>query len=91
MSHDNNSYIEFFHASDVHDLEILRVFDRSILGVKQLNIADIKIYLGDIFFLDYYTGLYRLDIKRGQMIEVMGHYRAEHYTKFSIYSDDLDE
>lgn len=90
MSHDNNSYVELFHASDIKNPEILRVFDRSQLSLKQLNIADIHIYLGDIFILDYYTGLYRLDILRGQMIEVTGHYPAEHYNKFSLYSDDLD-
>lgn len=91
MSHDNNSYIEFFHSSDIHEIEILRVFDRTSLGLKQFNIADIQVYLGDIFVLDYYTGLYRLDILKGQAIEITGHYPVQHYTKFSLYSDDLDE
>jgi hypothetical protein len=74
MSHDNNSYIELLHASDIKNIEVLRVFDRSQLSLDKLNIVDIHVYLGDIFFLDYYTGLYRLDILRGQMIQVTGHY-----------------
>lgn len=90
MSHDNNSYIELFHSTDLHQIEILRVFDRSTLGLKKFNIVDIQVYLGDIFVLDYFTGLYRLDILRGQDLVSIGHYPAQHYTKFSLYSDDLD-
>ena len=61
------------------------------LGLNKLNIADIKVYMGDVFVLDFYSGLYRLDILRGQLIAITGHYSGEKYTHFSIYSDDLDE
>jgi hypothetical protein len=48
------------------------------------------VYLGDIFLLDYLNGLFRLDITSGQHITVTGHYQEVGFTRFSVYSDDLD-
>jgi hypothetical protein len=83
--------LEFFSAYDIEDLQLLRVIDRSYLGLKELALTDFKIYLGDIFVLDYFRGIYRLDITRGQHIVITGHYEGEFFTRFSVYSDDLDE
>jgi hypothetical protein len=86
-----NTYMEFFEASDPSELQILKVVDRSYLGLKTLSIADFKVYLGDIFLLDYASGLFRIDVTSGQHLTVLGHLRAEGFRRFSVYSDDLDE
>jgi hypothetical protein len=54
-----------------------------------LSIVDFKIYLGDIFFLDYWSGLYRLDILRSNHIVITGRYLKEGFYRFAVYSDDL--
>jgi hypothetical protein len=69
----------------------MRVIDRSYMGLKELALTDFKIYLGDIFILDYFRGIYRLDITRGQHIVITGHYEGESFTRFAIYPNDLDE
>jgi hypothetical protein len=48
--------------------ETIKVIDRTYLNVKSLKIADVQIYLDDIFLLDYDTGLFRLDILESQRI-----------------------
>lgn len=90
-AHRNNTYLEFFSASDIEDLQVMRIVDRSFLSLPELFMTDFKIYLGDIFLLDYLRGLYRLDITHGQHIVITGRYEAEFMTRFSVYSDDLDE
>lgn len=84
-----NTYMELFDASDANDLQILRVVDRSYLGLSVLAITDFKVYLGDIFVLDYGSGLIRLDITKGQHLTVFGHLRQEGFRRFSVYSDNL--
>lgn len=41
--------------------------------------------------LDYLNGLFRLDITHGQQIVVTMRHLIDTYTRFSVYSDDLDE
>jgi len=48
--------------SDPNDPWIVEIIDRAFLGTKQLAITDVKIYLGEIFVLDYKMGLYRVFI-----------------------------
>ena len=81
--------MEVWIATDPHDLQIHSVIDRSFFHVPALSIADVKIYLDDIFLLDERLGLYRLDIQRNQQIAVTGRYDKEGFTKFAVYSDDL--
>lgn len=84
-----NTYMELFEASDPNDLQVIRVVDRSYLGLPSLSISDFKVYLGDIFLLDYGSGLYRIDITAGQHLTIFGFLRAEEFRRFSAYSDDL--
>lgn len=72
--HRGNTYIEYWSAYDIQDLQIMRVIDRSYLGLDELAIVDFKVYLGDMFMLDYFRGVYRLDITHGQHIVITGRY-----------------
>lgn len=87
--HWENTYMEVFSAKDPTDLQLLRVVDRTYIHAKTLSLFDVKIYLGDIFFLDILNGLYRLDIQRNQDIAITARYDKEGFTKFGVYSDDL--
>lgn len=69
---------------------ILRVIDRSFLGQNKLAIMDFKVYLGDLYILDYYHGLSRFDITPSQQILITGKYIEPGYLKFGVYSDDLN-
>ena len=59
------------------------------MRVEKLSISDVKLYLGDIFVLDYETGLFRLDILKSQRVRITGKYSDFGFKKFSVYSDDL--
>lgn len=52
----------------------MKVIDRTYLHINRFEIVDIKIYLGDIFVLDFVYGLYRLDILRNNDIMIMGRF-----------------
>lgn len=52
---------------------------------------DAEIYMDDIFLLDYDTGLYRLDILQSQRVSVTARYRDAGFTRFGVYSDDLQD
>lgn len=68
----------------------MKVIDRTYLHVTTLSIIDAKVYLGDIFFLDYFHGLYRLDILANNDVLITGRYVKDGFTKFAVYSDDLE-
>lgn len=40
----------------------IRVMDRSFLFQDKLSITDFEIYLGDIYILDYHSGVIKFDI-----------------------------
>lgn len=40
--------------------------------------------------LDFYNGLYRLDIWHNNDVIITGRYIKEGFTKFAVYSDDLE-
>jgi hypothetical protein len=67
----------------------MKVIDRSYIHTPTLSIIDVKVYLGDIFFLDYINGLYRLDILRNNDVLITGRYIKDGFTRFAVYSDDL--
>lgn len=68
----------------------MKVLDRTYLHTENLQIIDVKVYLGDIFMLDYINGLYRLDIWHNNDVIITGRYIKDGFTKFSVYSDDLE-
>jgi hypothetical protein len=65
--------------------------DRSFLGLKRLSIMDFKLYLGDMYILDYHQGLLRFDITAAQQILIGGWYRTDSgFLRFGVYSSNLD-
>lgn len=52
---------------------------------------DIQMYLGDIYLLDHRKGLYRMDITIHQQIIITGRYEASGFTRFGVYSNNLDD
>lgn len=58
--------------------------------MPSLSIMDAKLYLDDIFFLDYEYGMFRIDILRNQDVRVMSRYNKVGFRKFAVYSDDLE-
>lgn len=85
-----NTYMEIFQARDPYDLQIMKVIDRTYVHTNSLSIIDAKVYLGDIFFLDYLHGLFRLDILHSTEVLITGRYIKDGFTKFAVYSDDLE-
>lgn len=86
-----NTYLEIFSITDPYDIQIMKVIDRTYLHLNSFEITDAKVYLGDIFVLDYFYGLYRLDILRNNDVAIMGRFPKDGFTRFSVYSDDLEE
>lgn len=84
-----NTYMEIFSTKDPYDVQIMKVIDRTYIHTTTLSIVDFQVYLGDIFFLDYLHGLYRLDILHNNDVLITGRYAKDGFTKFGIYSDDL--
>lgn len=66
--------MEIFSIRDPYDVQIMKVIDRTYCHVSTLSIIDAKVYLGDIFFLDYFHGLYRLDILANNDVLITGRY-----------------
>lgn len=65
--------------------------DRSFLNQDMLSITDFKVYLGDIYILDYHKGVISFDITPSQNIVVKGRYRTDSgYISMGIYSNNLD-
>ena len=64
--------------------------DRSYLYQDKLSITDLKIYLGDIYILDYQSGVISFDITPSQNIVIKGRYRTESgYHRMGIYSNNM--
>lgn len=87
----HNTYIDVFLITDPLQPWSLRVIDRSIIHKTEFAITDFKMYLGDIYVLDYWQGLYRVDITNHMQIVLLGHYSAEGYTRFSVFSENMDD
>lgn len=85
----NNTYIEFFGAQDPFNLQVFAVVDRTFLHEIQLAVNDLEVYNGDIYFLDEYVGLYRLDVLKDHKLLISGKMKRPGFSKFSVYSDDL--
>jgi len=65
--------------------------DRSFLHQDKLSIMDFEVYLGDIYLLDYHSGVIKFDITPAQTIAIVGRYRTDSgFTKLGVYSNNLD-
>lgn len=69
----------------------IRVMDRSFLHQDMLSITDFKVYLGDIYILDYHKGVISFDITPSQNIVIKGRYRTDSgYHSMGVYSNNMD-
>lgn len=65
--------------------------DRSFLHQDKLSIEDFKVYLGDIYILDYHSGVIQFDITPSQTIVITGRYRTDSgFRRLGVYSNNMD-
>jgi hypothetical protein len=88
--HQNNTYIELIKIEE-QDIQVVALLDRSFMGMSTLRIMDVQIYNQELFFLDYNSGLYRIDITTGQVIKPKALYPCQFFLKFGVYSDNMDD
>ena len=87
----DNTYFEILSANDPRKPFVLKVVDRTFLDLDRLSIMDMKVYLGDIYLLDYHQGIIRMDITGSQQLLITGRYRTDSgFRKFGVYSNNLD-
>jgi hypothetical protein len=58
----NNTYIDIFMVSNPEDPWIVSIIDRTFLRTSTFRAADIRVYLSEIYILDYAKGLHRIRI-----------------------------
>lgn len=69
----------------------LKVMDRSYLHQDKLSITDFKLYMGNMYLLDYHSGVIVFDITPNQNILITGRYRTDSgYMRLGVYSSNLD-
>jgi hypothetical protein len=89
--HRRNTYVELMSVNNPMKPWTIRVMDRSFLHQDSLAITDFEVYLGDIYILDYHSGVIKFDISNQQTIVIVGRYRTDSgYTKMGVYSNNLD-
>ena len=65
--------------------------DRSFLLQDNLAITDFEVYLGDIYILDYHSGVIRFDITPQQTILILSRYRTDSgWMKMGLFSSNLE-
>lgn len=65
--------------------------DRSFLHQDKLSITDFKLYMGNMYLLDYHSGVIVFDITPNQNILITGRYRTDSgYMRLGVYSSNLD-
>ena len=56
-----------------------------------LSIVDFKVYLGDIYILDYHKGVISFDLTPSQNVIIKGRYRTDSgYISMAVYANNLD-
>jgi hypothetical protein len=69
---------------------VIKVMDRSYLNLDKLSITDFQVYLGDIYILDYHSGVISFDITPSQNIVIKGKYRTDSgFRKLGVYSSNM--
>jgi len=87
----HNTYLEIMIVKNWKYPVTLKIMDRSFLLQDKLSITDFKVYLGDMYILDYHSGVTRFDITGAQDILITGRYRTNSgYVKMAVYSSNLD-
>ena len=87
----HNTYLEIMLVNEWKWPVTLKIMDRSFLLQDKLSITDFKVYLGDMYILDYHSGVTRFDITEAQDILITGRYRSNGgYIRMGVYADNLD-
>lgn len=69
----------------------IHVMDRVFFHQDKLSLTDFQIYLGDIYLLDYHSGLIRVSLTPSQVVVIDARYRTDSgFTRFAVYSNNLD-
>ncbi len=69
----------------------LKIMDRSYLHQDKLSITDFKLYMGNMYLLDYHSGVIVFDITPNQNILITGRYRTDSgYMRLGVFSSNLD-
>lgn len=58
----NNTYVDVFMVNEPLKPWVVSVIDRSFLAMSVLRVVDIRVYLSEIYVLDYTKGLHRIRI-----------------------------
>jgi hypothetical protein len=89
--HRHNTYAEIISLQNPMKPWTVRVLDRSFLHQDKLAITDFEVYLGDVYLLDYFSGVIKFDITKQQTIVVVGRYRTDSgFTRLGVYSNNMD-
>ena len=69
----------------------MKIMDRSYLHQDKLSITDFKLYMGNLYLLDYHSCVIIFDITPNQNILITGRYRTDSgFRRFGVYSGNLD-
>ncbi len=69
----------------------MKVMDRSYLLQDRLSITDFKLYMGNMYLLDFHSGVIVFDITSSQNILITGRYRTDSgFHRMGVYSGNLD-
>jgi hypothetical protein len=88
---ENNTYIDVFMVSKPLEPWIVSVIDRTFLGMSTFRAADLRVYLSEIYVLDYTKGLHRIKINTEEDLIYSGFYEAKGFNRFAVYSNNLDD
>lgn len=87
----HNTYLEILTFVDPFKPRTLKIMDRSFLHQDKLSITDFKLYMGNMYLLDYHSGVIIFDIASNQNILITGRYRTDSgFVKMGVFSSNLD-
>ena len=90
-NNNHNTYLEILNVNDPLKPWTMAIVDRSFLHQDKLSITDFKVYLDQIYILDFHSGMIRLMITDAEDLVITGRYRSDSgFTKMGIYSDNYD-
>lgn len=70
---------------------VVSVIDRSFLKTSTLRATDIRVYLSEIYILDYSKGIHRVKINLQEELIYSGFFEAKGFNRFAVYSNNLDD
>lgn len=87
----NNTYVDIFFMTKPLDPWVVSIIDRTFLRTSTLRAVDIRVYLSEIYVLDYTKGLHRVRINAEEDLIYNGFFEAKGFSKFNVYSNNLDD